>query len=183
MVTMFTDLTERKMADAQLRLLVTCVARLNDIVVITEAEPRDGPGPGILFVNDAFIRRTGYADDSRAVDLRSLNLREVLSKPFSADTLLTAINGAISAPTDPAPATRPPQRASGLRTRLLRLFRFGCSTRARTFHRAEKLVVHAGGGDPWWSETLEYLREGTPALGMPLSTLASRHPPALPCAP
>jgi hypothetical protein len=32
------------------------------------------------------------------VDLRSLNLREVLSKPFSADTLLTAINGAISAP-------------------------------------------------------------------------------------
>ncbi|MDR3405033.1 MAG: PAS domain S-box protein [Chthoniobacter sp.] len=55
------DITERKQAEAQLRLLETCVARLNDIVIITEAEPQDEPGPRILFVNDAFIRRTGYS--------------------------------------------------------------------------------------------------------------------------
>ena len=60
LVTMFTDLTERKQAEAQLKLLETCVARLNDIVLITEAEPQDEPGPRIVFVNDAFIRRTGY---------------------------------------------------------------------------------------------------------------------------
>lgn len=60
LVTMFTDLTERKKNEAQLKLLETCVARLNDIVVITDAEPRDEPGPAILSVNDAFVRRTGY---------------------------------------------------------------------------------------------------------------------------
>ncbi|MDR3405950.1 MAG: PAS domain S-box protein [Chthoniobacter sp.] len=54
------DITERKQAEAQLKLLETCVARLNDIVIITEAEPQDEPGPRILFVNDAFVRRTGY---------------------------------------------------------------------------------------------------------------------------
>ena len=62
------DITERKLAEialqtssAQLQLLETCVARLNDIVLITEAEPIDQPGPRIVFVNDAFVRRTGYS--------------------------------------------------------------------------------------------------------------------------
>lgn len=50
----------RQATETQLKLLETCVARLNDIVVITEAEPFDEPGPKILFVNDAFERRTGY---------------------------------------------------------------------------------------------------------------------------
>jgi PAS domain S-box-containing protein len=54
------DITERKLAEAQLKLLETCIGRLNDIVLITEAEPQDEPGPRILFVNDAFVRRTGY---------------------------------------------------------------------------------------------------------------------------
>jgi PAS domain S-box-containing protein len=44
----------------KLLLLETCVERLNDIVLITEAEPIDGDGPKILYVNDAFERRTGY---------------------------------------------------------------------------------------------------------------------------
>ena len=64
----FQDITERKQAEmalktssAQLQLLETCVSRLNDIVLITEAEPFDGPGPRIVFVNDAFVRRTGYS--------------------------------------------------------------------------------------------------------------------------
>jgi PAS domain S-box-containing protein len=61
------DITERKQAEmalktssAQLQLLETCVSRLNDIVLITEAEPFSEPGPRIVFVNDAFVRRTGF---------------------------------------------------------------------------------------------------------------------------
>ena len=46
--------------DQQLALLETSVARLNDIVLITEADPLDEPGPRIVFVNDAFERLTGY---------------------------------------------------------------------------------------------------------------------------
>lgn len=67
MIGTITDMTERKAAElalersnTQLRLLETCVSRLNDIVLITEAEPFDEPGPRIVFVNDAFERRTGY---------------------------------------------------------------------------------------------------------------------------
>ncbi len=44
----------------QLRLLQTCVGRLDDIIVITEADPLDEPGPRIVFVNEAFTRRTGW---------------------------------------------------------------------------------------------------------------------------
>jgi PAS domain S-box-containing protein len=51
---------ERVRKEKALRLLETCVSRLNDIVLITDAEPIDGPGPRILFVNEAFVRRTGY---------------------------------------------------------------------------------------------------------------------------
>ena len=54
------DVTAQHDTLAQLRLLETCVSRLNDIVLITEAGPFDDPGPRIVFVNDAFERRTGY---------------------------------------------------------------------------------------------------------------------------
>ncbi|MEO5658898.1 MAG: PAS domain S-box protein [Polaromonas sp.] len=57
----FQDISEQKAAEAQLRLLETAVSRLNDIVVITDAAPLDGPGPRIVFVNDAFERATGYS--------------------------------------------------------------------------------------------------------------------------
>ena len=57
----FRDITESREAQAQLRLLETAVSRLNDIVVITDAEPLDEPGPRIVYVNDAFICRTGYS--------------------------------------------------------------------------------------------------------------------------
>lgn len=52
----FSDIT-------QLRLLEMAVSRLNDIVVITEGRPLDEPGPRILYVNEAFERRTGYTRD------------------------------------------------------------------------------------------------------------------------
>ena len=55
------DINVQRQALDQLRLLETAVSRLNDIVLITEAEPFDEPGPRIVFVNDAFERRTGYS--------------------------------------------------------------------------------------------------------------------------
>ena len=45
----------------QLRLLHASIARLNDMVVITEAGPPDAPGQRIVYVNDAFERHTGYS--------------------------------------------------------------------------------------------------------------------------
>ncbi len=56
-----TDISARKRTESHLRLLETSVARLNDILLITEAEPLGEPGPRIVFVNDAFVRRTGYS--------------------------------------------------------------------------------------------------------------------------
>ncbi len=58
----FRDITIQRANDEQLRLLETAVARQTDILMITEAEPIDGPsGPKIIYVNDAFERRTGFA--------------------------------------------------------------------------------------------------------------------------
>lgn len=58
----FRDVTEQRARNEQLLLLETAASRLNDILLITEAEPFDGPeGPKIVYVNDAFERRTGYS--------------------------------------------------------------------------------------------------------------------------
>lgn len=54
------DITVQHEAREQLRLLETCVSHLNDILLIAEVEPLDMTGPRIVFVNDAFERRTGY---------------------------------------------------------------------------------------------------------------------------
>lgn len=57
----FRDVTQQRARNAQLRLLEEAVSRQNDILVITEAEPIDEPdGPKIVYVNDAFERRTGF---------------------------------------------------------------------------------------------------------------------------
>ena len=55
------DVTQRHADHAELSLLKTAISRINDIVLITEAEPIDEPGPRIVYVNDAFERRTGYS--------------------------------------------------------------------------------------------------------------------------
>lgn len=55
------DITERKQAEKQLRLLNSVVINAKDAVVITEAELLDEPGPRILFVNEAFTQMTGYS--------------------------------------------------------------------------------------------------------------------------
>ena len=59
----FQDVTQQRQADEQLRLLESAIVRINDIILITEAQPIDEPGPKIVYVNDAFERRTGYRRD------------------------------------------------------------------------------------------------------------------------
>lgn len=54
------DASGRYGAQQQLALLETSVARLNDIVLITEADRGGAAGPAIVFVNDAFEHITGY---------------------------------------------------------------------------------------------------------------------------
>jgi PAS domain S-box-containing protein len=54
------DITARKKTEQRLALLNTCVSHLNEIVMITEADPVSEPGPRIVFVNEAFERITGY---------------------------------------------------------------------------------------------------------------------------
>jgi diguanylate cyclase (GGDEF)-like protein/PAS domain S-box-containing protein len=54
------DVSSRRRAQQHLMLLEGSIARLNDIVIITEAAPFRAPGPRIVFVNEAFERRTGY---------------------------------------------------------------------------------------------------------------------------
>ena len=54
------DITVQHASREHLRLLETSVARLNDVVVITEVNPSGEPGLRIVFVNDAFERLMGY---------------------------------------------------------------------------------------------------------------------------
>ena len=54
------DITQQKQDRYQLELLATCMGHTNDVVVITEAEPFELPGPRIVYVNEAFERLTGY---------------------------------------------------------------------------------------------------------------------------
>lgn len=61
LVVYFHDVTEHRESQKQLHLLETAVSRLNDIVLITEADPIAEPGPRIVYVNDAFERITGFS--------------------------------------------------------------------------------------------------------------------------
>ena len=56
----FRNVTTQRQSREQLRLLEASVARINDLVIITNAGAWDEPEPRILFVNDAFTRATGY---------------------------------------------------------------------------------------------------------------------------
>ena len=76
----------------QLALLQTCVANLHDIVLITEAEPLESPGPRILFVNKAFERITGYT----AAEVIGLTPR-ILQGPKTDRATLDLIKNALKA--------------------------------------------------------------------------------------
>ncbi len=56
------DVTERKRAEENLRLLQSAVENANDAIVITDAD-LDPPGPRIHYVNPAYTRITGYAPE------------------------------------------------------------------------------------------------------------------------
>ncbi len=55
------DITARRATEERLRMLESSVEHANDAIVITEAEPVGDPGPRIIYVNQAFVRTTGYS--------------------------------------------------------------------------------------------------------------------------
>ncbi len=57
----FADISDMRRMEDELVLLRKAVGRVNDVVLITEAEPIDEPGPRIVFANEAYERLTGYA--------------------------------------------------------------------------------------------------------------------------
>ncbi len=84
------DLPEKNNHEQELlRLLQTCIAQLNDMVLIAEAA-RDGAWPRIVFVNEAFLRQTGYSQ--AAVLGRTL---EMLQGPQTQSTELQRISHAL----------------------------------------------------------------------------------------
>lgn len=56
----FRDVTEARTVRSRLKLLEASVAQLNDVVVVTEPASELKHGLRIVFVNEAFIRLTGY---------------------------------------------------------------------------------------------------------------------------
>lgn len=57
------DITIQKKEEQQLRLFKSVITNISEIVLITEAEPIDKPGPRIVYVNEAFSKFTGYSSD------------------------------------------------------------------------------------------------------------------------
>lgn len=54
------DNTERYRLEENRRLLQACMAQVQDVIIITETEPLNPPGPRIVYVNDGVERMTGY---------------------------------------------------------------------------------------------------------------------------
>lgn len=90
-----------RMANDELRLTSAALARLNDMVLIMEADSSGQTAPRIAFVNDAFERRTGYVREdligrkpyflqgSRASQMELSRIREAMYKwePVQGETV------------------------------------------------------------------------------------------------
>lgn len=63
MIGALSDVTRQRLEESRLKLLESVVTYANDAVMITEAEPISLPGPRIVYVNEAFTRMTGYAEE------------------------------------------------------------------------------------------------------------------------
>jgi PAS domain S-box-containing protein len=57
----FRDVTKRHAADQHLLLLEMAISRIEDFVIITKAASQPGDRQTIVYVNDAFVRITGYS--------------------------------------------------------------------------------------------------------------------------
>lgn len=57
------NISERKKTEERLRILESAVQKMNDVVIITEAEPVELPGPRIIYVNPAFTEETGFTEE------------------------------------------------------------------------------------------------------------------------
>jgi len=77
--------------EERLRLLESAVIHAHDAVVVMEAEPREGAGRSVLYVNDAFCKMTGY--DRTEVVGRSLHfLRGPDSDPTTLEQIRVALD-------------------------------------------------------------------------------------------
>lgn len=56
----FRDVTERHASDQHLHLLESAIAKIEDFVIVTEVASDSGSRQKIVYVNDAFVRITGY---------------------------------------------------------------------------------------------------------------------------
>lgn len=54
------DKTERYRLEESRRLLQACMSQIHDVIIITEVDPLDPPGPRIVYVNEGVERMTGY---------------------------------------------------------------------------------------------------------------------------
>lgn len=54
-------LIQAQLMRSELHMLGACMERLNDMVVVTDTDSVEEPGPRIIYVNDAFIATTGYS--------------------------------------------------------------------------------------------------------------------------
>lgn len=57
------DITKTKERAEQMRLLESVVTNSNDMIIITEVDPLNEPGPRIIYVNEAFTKITGYTNE------------------------------------------------------------------------------------------------------------------------
>lgn len=57
------DKTERYRLEESRRLLQACMSQIHDVIIITEVDPLDPPGPRIVYVNEGVERMTGYRPD------------------------------------------------------------------------------------------------------------------------
>lgn len=60
LLTVINDITKQKEEEQYLKLLETAITHTTDAIVITKANTIELPGPTIIFVNDAYLKMTGY---------------------------------------------------------------------------------------------------------------------------
>ncbi len=85
------EFEEHKAASAGMQMLFAAVERAQDVILLTEAEPIDEPGPKIVYVNQAFQKMTGYAPE----ELIGKTPR-ILQGPLSNRAALKRIHDALS---------------------------------------------------------------------------------------